>query len=139
MRLSFAFAFALGASLFAAGCSKTPAQPASGATTPPAATAPPAASAPKAESPEEIPPPSYEAALPEELRRITTQTYTGDFDGMVQRRLIRAGVPFNRTFYFIDQGTQRGLSYEYAMEYEEQLNQRLKTGNLKVHVVLLPM
>ena len=58
---------------------------------------------------------------------------------MVKRRIIRAGVPFNRTYYFIDKGMQRGLSYEYAVLFEEQLNKKLKTGNLKVHVVLVPM
>ena len=55
------------------------------------------------------------------------------------RRLIRAGVPFNRTFFFIDKGTPRGLSYEYLTRFEEELNKTRKTGNLKVHVVMLPM
>jgi membrane-bound lytic murein transglycosylase MltF len=58
---------------------------------------------------------------------------------MVERRFIRAGVPFNRTFYFVDEGQPRGLSYEYLMLLEEELNRKLKTGNLKIHVVLLPM
>jgi membrane-bound lytic murein transglycosylase MltF len=139
MRLAIPFALVLAAAAVG-GCSKNAPSPEKGSTPPPAAAAPaPAAPATKAEPDEAIPPPSYEAALPEELRRIVTTTYTGDFDGMVKRRLIRAGVPFNRTFYFIDQGTQRGLSYEYAQQYEEQLNKRLNTGNLKVHVVLLPM
>jgi membrane-bound lytic murein transglycosylase MltF len=31
------------------------------------------------------------------------------------------------------------LSYEYLTVYEEQLNKRLKTGNLKIHVVPIPM
>ena len=137
MRLSIPFAMALAACF--AGCSGNSAAPEKGGPPAPAAAPAPATPAPKAEPAEEIPPPAYEAALPEELRRIITDTYTGDFDGMVKRRVIRAGVPFNRTFYFIDQGTQRGLSYEYAQEYEEQLNKRLKTGNLRVHVVLLPM
>ena len=138
MRLSIPGAVALAATGFA-GCSGNSAAPEKGAPPAPAAAPAPATPAPKAEPADEIPPPAYEAALPEELRRIITDTYTGDFDGMVKRRVIRAGVPFNRTFYFIDQGTQRGLSYEYAQEYEEQLNKRLKTGNLRVHVVLLPM
>ena len=55
-------------------------------------------------------------------------TFTGDLDGMVSRRLIRAGVPFNRTFFFIDKGTPRGLSYEYATLFEEELNKKRKTG-----------
>jgi membrane-bound lytic murein transglycosylase MltF len=127
-----------------AGCSGSPKSTADrpGASAPPSAApaaAAPAAAPAKAEAEEPLPPPTYEVALPEELRRIVTQTYTGDFDGMVKRRLIRIGAPFNRSFYFIDSGTQRGLAYEYAMLYEDQLNKRLKTGNLKVHIVLLPM
>src|SRR4051812_26212380 len=133
---------AIAAAMLGAGCSGSSNPPATStaATASPATAAPQPAAAPaKAEPEEPVPPPTYELALPEELRRAITETYTGDFDGMVKRRIIRAGVPFNRTFYFIDKGTQRGLSYEYAVHYEDQLNKRLKTGNLKVHVVLLPM
>lgn len=85
-----------------------------------------------------LPPRAYELALPEELRSRLGRTFSGDLDGMVKQRFIRAGVPFNRTFYFVDKGVQRGLSYDYLMLFEQELNKSLKTGN-KVHVVLLPM
>jgi membrane-bound lytic murein transglycosylase MltF len=67
------------------------------------------------------------------------QPFTGDFDEMVKRRLIRAGVVFNRTQYFIDKGVQRGMSYEALKLFEEQVNKRLKTGLLHVHVAIVPM
>ncbi len=67
------------------------------------------------------------------------RTFTGDFDEMVKRRLIRAGVVYNRTQYFIDRGVQRGISYESINLFEEQLNKRLKTGLLKVHVAIIPL
>lgn len=86
-----------------------------------------------------LPPPANLAAIPEALRGIANKQFSGDLDGMISRRLIRAGVPFNRTFYFIDGGQQRGLSYEYLMLFEEQLNKKLGTGHLKVHVVILPL
>ena len=73
------------------------------------------------------------------MRVIVDRPFTGDFDEMVKRRIIRVAVPFNRSFYFVDKGIQRGLSYEYLVLFEEQLNQKLKTGNLKVHVVPIPM
>jgi ABC-type amino acid transport substrate-binding protein len=95
-------------------------------------------SAPGATAAEEATP-AYEIALPPKLRPVVDKTFTGDFDQMVKRRLIRIGVPFNRSYYFIDKGVQRGLSYEYAMMFEDQLNKQLNTGNLRVHVVLLPM
>ncbi|HEX7853752.1 MAG TPA: transporter substrate-binding domain-containing protein [Sphingobium sp.] len=83
--------------------------------------------------------PTYAASVPPAIRAMIDRTFTGDMDAMIQRRIIRAGVPFNRTFYFIDKGQQRGLSYEYLTLFEDQLNKRLKTGNLKIHIVLLPM
>ena len=73
------------------------------------------------------------------MRSPIHQPFTGDFDEMVKRRVIRVGAPFNRTYYFIDKGVQRGLSYEYAVLAEDLLNKKLRSGNLKVHVVLLPM
>lgn len=79
------------------------------------------------------------AGLPEELRGRVDKVFTGDLDGLVKQRVIRAGVPFNRTFYFIDEGRPRGLSYEFMTLFEEKLNAKLNTGPLKVNVVLLPM
>ena len=65
--------------------------------------------------------------------------FTGDFDALVKRRAIRVGVTFNRTHYFIDKGQERGLAYESLKLFENDLNADLKTGNLKVHVVMVPM
>jgi membrane-bound lytic murein transglycosylase MltF len=98
------------------------------------------ASSTPAKGEEALPPPAYEAALPPELRAVVDRTYSGDLDGMVDHRIIRMGAPFNRTYYFIDKGVQRGLSYEYATLLEDQLNKKLGTDAAhKVHVVMLPM
>ena len=105
----------------------------------PASAASPAASASTAPAEEPLPPPVYESALPEDMRVVVDRSFTGDFDEMVKRRLIRVAVPFNRSFYFVDKGVQRGLSYEYIVLFEEQLNKKLNTGNLKIHVVPIPM
>ena len=56
------------------------------------------------------PPPAYEQSLPPALRAVADRPFTGDLDAMLARRVIRVAAPFNRTYYFIDQGTQRGLS-----------------------------
>jgi len=48
-------------------------------------------------------------------------------------------VTFNRTHYFVDKGQERGLTYEALKSFEDDLNTDLKTGNLKVHVVIVPM
>ena len=78
-------------------------------------------------------------ALPEPVRLLMDKPFTGDFDALVARRSIRVGVTFNRTHYFIDKGQERGLTYETLKLFENDLNEDLKTGNLKVHVVIVPM
>ena len=65
--------------------------------------------------------------------------FTGDFDELVKRRAIRVAVTMNRTHYFIDAGQQRGLTYEWMKIFEDDLNKELKTGHLKVHMVMVPM
>jgi membrane-bound lytic murein transglycosylase MltF len=68
-----------------------------------------------------------------------SKTWTGDFDGMVKRRAIRVLVPYSKTFYFVDRAVQRGLSYDVTQVLEADLNKKLKTGNIKVHVVCIPV
>jgi membrane-bound lytic murein transglycosylase MltF len=112
--------------------------------TPPADAGKPPAAAPEQAAPagddeSQLPPPSYESALPEGVRSLIGAPFTGDFDQMVKRRLVRIGVTYNRTFYFGDRGVQRGVSAEFARVFEEWLNTKLKTGNLKISVALVPM
>ena len=44
------------------------------------------------------------------LSDTTAKPWTGDLDGMIKRRSIRALVPYSKTFYFVDRAVQRGLS-----------------------------
>ena len=66
------------------------------------------------------------------------EKWTGDFDGMTERRVIRALVPYSKTFYFLDGATQRGLEYELLKEFEKYINKSLKTKHLKVDVIVIP-
>ena len=93
-----------------------------------------------AEAPDEpLPPPAFESALPEGVMSQLGKAFTGDLDGMVARRMIRVGATFNRTFYFVDNGVQRGLAYEFGKAFEDELNKKLKTGNARVNVVFVPL
>lgn len=74
------------------------------------------------------------AAIPIEF-----QVFKGDFNEMKKRRVIRAGVAYNRTHYFIDKGVQRGLTYESLKLFEDQINAGVKSAQQKVHVVFVPM
>src|SRR6478672_6153243 len=78
-------------------------------------------------------------ALPEAVRLVMDKPFTGDFDEMIKRRAIRVGVTFNRTHYFIDKGQERGITYESLKLFENDLNADLKTGNLRLHVVIVPI
>ncbi|MBM3115624.1 lytic transglycosylase F [Jeongeupia naejangsanensis] len=64
--------------------------------------------------------------------------YTGDLDGMIKRRVIRVLVVYSKTHYWVENGQQRGASYEALKAYEDELNKRLKTGNVKVFVLFVP-
>jgi membrane-bound lytic murein transglycosylase MltF len=86
-----------------------------------------------------LPPPPYETALPEGVREEIGKPFKGDLDEMVKRRLVRVGVPYNRTLYFVDKGVQRGVAYEYGRLMEDELNKRRKTGNLKVVFWFVPL
>lgn len=140
------------AAAVAAGCSGkkeevqtsgTPAQStaAPAATATPAPEATPASGGGPAQQPDEPLPEvgSPYDALPESARSVLDKPFTGDFDEMVKRRLIRAGVTFNRTHYFIDKGVQRGIAYDALKLFEDEVNARLKTGNLRVHVAFVPL
>ncbi|MCZ6876885.1 MAG: lytic transglycosylase F, partial [Acidobacteria bacterium] len=66
-------------------------------------------------------------------------TYTGDLDELVERRVIRVLVVSSPMFYFLDGARQRGVTYEGVKEFEKYLNGKLGTGNLPVHLALIPV
>jgi membrane-bound lytic murein transglycosylase MltF len=63
----------------------------------------------------------------------------GDFDAMRKRRLIRVLVVYNKTNYFVDKGAQRGLTYEAFKMFEDEINKKYKTGNLRIQVAFRPV
>jgi membrane-bound lytic murein transglycosylase MltF len=117
----------------AAGCSRP-----GGGTAAPAAAAAISAPAGEAETPLPAMTSPYDA-LPEAVRATISTPLFGDLDDMLKRRSIRVGVTFNRTHYFIDKGQERGITYEALKAFENDLNTDLKTGNLRVHTVIVPM
>ncbi|MEE4296991.1 MAG: transporter substrate-binding domain-containing protein [Wenzhouxiangella sp.] len=64
--------------------------------------------------------------------------WVGDLDGMLERRIVRVLVPYSRTGYFIDGGTQRGMNYEIMAGFEEYLNDRHAEGLIRINVVFIP-
>ncbi|MDM0022527.1 lytic transglycosylase F [Variovorax saccharolyticus] len=71
--------------------------------------------------------------------------WTGDLDGMIERRVIRVLTVNSKTFYFVDKGVNRGIVVDHFRLFEDELNKKLaaegklKNKNLKVRVVFIPV
>ena len=50
--------------------------------------------------------------------------FTGDFNEMLERRVIRVVVPYSRTLYFNDKGKERGATAELFRDFERYLNRK---------------
>jgi membrane-bound lytic murein transglycosylase MltF len=92
-----------------------------------------------AESPDELTenPPSGDL-LPMPFRVIWEPWY-GDLDGMIERRVVRAVVPFGGYQFYYQDGLPRGASWELLQRLEQHLNDKLNRGNVKVYVVAIPV
>jgi membrane-bound lytic murein transglycosylase MltF len=53
---------------------------------------------------------------------IANKPWTGDFDQMLERRVIRVYAPFSRSLYFNDKGRERGIAVELVRDWERYLN-----------------
>jgi len=70
----------------------------------------------------------------------TQAPWTGDLNGMIERRVIRVLVAPTRTLYWVENGRQSGISYETAVEFEKAINKKYrgKQKHLKIQVVFIP-
>ena len=69
-----------------------------------------------------------------------TAPWTGDLDGMSDRRMVRVLTAFSKTQYFIDRGTPRGTAYDQGKLLEAELNKVLGRSNAtSIHVQFVPV
>ena len=124
------------------GCGSKSAAPAD-ATAPTAA--PAAAPTPAAAL---APPPAAQDALTGTLSidlAANNEAWSGDLDGMIERRVIRVLTVNSKTIYFIDKGVLRGTAVDSVRLFEEELNRKLaaekklRHKNLKVQLVFIPV
>jgi membrane-bound lytic murein transglycosylase MltF len=107
----------------------------------------PSTSAPPAQKEEAAPPPAAQdragegtAQQPTDaVMRLVAQKWTGDLDGMIQRRIIRVLTTYSKTNYFIDLATQRGLVYDTSRILEDDLNKELQNKHVRVQVICVPV
>jgi membrane-bound lytic murein transglycosylase MltF len=92
-----------------------------------------------AETPAKTPP--GPVAKPE-ARQLTTQvkTWTGDFDVMLERRVIRVLAPYSRSLYFNDKGRERGIAVDSVRGFEQWINKKYKKqlANRPITVLIIP-
>src|SRR5262245_41721124 len=74
-----------------------------------------------AQTPAAAPAPTPAASKPRQLA-IANKPWTGDFDKLLVRRMIRVYSPFSRSLYFNDKGRERGLAVELVRDWERYLN-----------------
>jgi membrane-bound lytic murein transglycosylase MltF len=71
---------------------------------------------------------------------IANKPWTGDFDQMLERRIIRVLVPYSRTLYFNDKGHERGITAETVRDFERWINKKYakKLGKRPLTVFIIP-
>lgn len=70
---------------------------------------------------------------------IENQKWKGDFDAMRARGMIRVLVPYSRTLFYHDRGTERGVTATLIREFEKNLNKKYGgKGNIPLTVAIIP-
>jgi membrane-bound lytic murein transglycosylase MltF len=69
----------------------------------------------------QVPAADAAASKPRQLA-IANKPWTGDFDKMLERRVIRVYAPYSRSLYYNDKGRERGIAVELARDWERYLN-----------------
>jgi membrane-bound lytic murein transglycosylase MltF len=129
------------------GCGKepSPAPAAARAATPPAGS--PAAASPQSGQPAVTPAVDQQPAASNSLLTDADdpvigkvlQKWTGDLDGMIERRFIRVLTTYSKTMFFVDKGTQMGLVVDGFKLFEEDLNKKLQNKHIRVRVLFVPV
>ncbi len=70
---------------------------------------------------------------------VALQPWKGDYDEMVQRKMVRILVPYSMTHFFLDGATERGVVAAAGRELEQEINRREGLRTRLVHVVFIPV
>jgi len=116
--------------LLTAGCGPESAAPADA---PSAGLLPPSGSAPAQPAS-----PLTEELLPEAFEWLW-RPWTGDLQGIVERRALRVLLPYGGYQFYFDNGRPRGATFEMLRRLEKHLNSELGNRHLRVYVVPIPV
>lgn len=67
------------------------------------------------------------------------EPWHGDWQGMVDDRVVRVLVAYNRTHFFLDGARQRGIIADALQELERHLNGELGLGARRLHLAPVPV
>jgi membrane-bound lytic murein transglycosylase MltF len=81
--------------------------------------------------------PATQRALPTDAY---LKPWKGDFDAMLEKRLVRVLAPYSRTFYFNELGRERGYAADLVRVVEKYLNTKLakQLGNRPLTFMIIP-
>ncbi len=68
-----------------------------------------------------------------------TKPWSGDLDGMIERRVIRVLTIYGLGTYFIENGQEAGIVYELFKMFEDQVNRDAGKKTVRVHVIFVPV
>lgn len=81
---------------------------------------------------------ALETPLAETMKDKLREPFDGDLDKIVERGVLRILVPFSKTFYFIDNGQQRGLSVDVMTEFGKKLEKKYRKSIKDGQLVFIP-
>ena len=67
--------------------------------------------------------------------QLETQAWKGDWDEIFERGTIRIVVPYSRTLFFNDRGSQMGLTADAIHEFQRWLNNKYKARRRPITVL----
>src|SRR5262245_4857348 len=71
--------------------------------------------------------------------RLNGEKWTGDLDGIAKRRILRILVVPTALGFFFNGSQMQGAMYDMGRELEKELNKKLKTGNLEIGALFIPV
>lgn len=83
--------------------------------------------------------PAFAEPIGSELDVPLTELWTGDFDGMTERRSVRALLPLSQMFLYYDRGELRGLSADTLRAFQDHINRgRPRIEHITVYFIPTP-
>jgi len=71
--------------------------------------------------------------------KLFVDPWTGDLDRMAKKRVIRVLTVYGVGRYYLDGAQEKGITYEWFKQFEDFVNEKLRTKHLRVHVVFIPV